>query len=86
MYGAIIEMYWHNLLFLDTSLEVLLDILELRSKQVYEELVRAFVEGDDNGDGKYFVNNLLLDFYFPPYLYAICVCLYCYSVMLLFCL
>ena len=42
---------WHVVCCLDTSLEVLLDILELRSKQVYEELVRAFVEGDDNGDG-----------------------------------
>ncbi len=42
---------WHVCCCLDTSLEVLLDILELRSKQVYEELVRAFVEGDDNGDG-----------------------------------
>jgi hypothetical protein len=42
---------WRVVCCLDTSLEVLLDILELRSKQVYEELVRAFVEGDDNGDG-----------------------------------
>lgn len=45
------EEMWHVCCCLDTSLEVLLDILELRSKQVYEELVRAFVEGDDNGDG-----------------------------------
>jgi hypothetical protein len=42
---------WHVVCCLDTSMEVLLDILEVRSKQVYDELIRAFVEGDDNGDG-----------------------------------
>ena len=42
---------WHVVCCLDTSMEVLLEILEVRSKQVYDELVRAFVDGDDNGDG-----------------------------------
>ena len=49
--GEELSSQWSVVCCLDTSLEILLDILEIRSKQVYEELVRAFVEGDDNGDG-----------------------------------
>lgn len=35
----------------DVCLEILIEILEIREKQIYNSLIRAFVDGDDNGDG-----------------------------------
>ena len=35
----------------DVCLEILIEILEIREKQIFDKLIRAFVEGDDNGDG-----------------------------------
>ena len=35
----------------DVCLEILIEILEIREKQIYNNLIRAFVDGDDNGDG-----------------------------------
>jgi hypothetical protein len=35
----------------DVCLEILIEILEIREKQIFDKLIRAFVDGDDNGDG-----------------------------------
>ena len=35
----------------DVCLEILIEILEIREKQIFNSLIRAFVDGDDNGDG-----------------------------------
>jgi hypothetical protein len=35
----------------DVCMEILIEILEIREKQIFDKLIRAFVDGDDNGDG-----------------------------------